>query len=132
MEREIDIEELLLALDDKSEVGVVGKMGKEARVDKELLADAASVIRHFLQHLEEQYFHVTVVNNAPLSESLLDTTNNACSANIKSKPNGAPDCFGSLKPMMKTPKKCRDCKCRDKCRDANELFDDSWGEEDEL
>ena len=54
IERDIDVEQLLINLDSKSQCKRVGMAGYEVLVDKQMLRDAHDVIAQFVKEKEEK------------------------------------------------------------------------------
>ena len=54
IERDIDVEQLLINLDSKSQCKRVGMAGYEVLVDKQMLRDAHDVIAQFMKEKEEK------------------------------------------------------------------------------
>lgn len=54
IERDVDVEQLLINLDSKSQCKRVGMAGYEVTVDKQILRDAHDVIAQLMKEIEEK------------------------------------------------------------------------------
>lgn len=130
IERDIDVKQLLINLDSKSQCKRVGMAGYEVTVDKQMLRDAHDVIAQFMKEREEKTLVFAELENGTKTSGYY-TTEEAGKAlkktieevnKSKTKSEGAlkQDCFGC---HVNGDRKCSLCVYERKCMIETEKVD---------